>query len=316
MRDLAARVLAGDIRAAARAISLIERREDNLMPMLSALYPSTGGAYRIGVTGPPGAGKSTLAGGLAQRFAAAGRAVGVLAVDIASPFSGGALLGDRIRMQELSGDPAVFIRSMGNEGLPGGLCRAARDAIRVMEAMGKDVVLVETAGAGQTDVDVAHCVDVVVLTLVPESGDEIQLLKAGVMEIADVIALNKSDRPGATGLAGELREALHAVGEVDGWETRLVRTVGTEGEGVAELYETLEAYACHLKTGDRLAVLRERQTRRELRERVEARLSSAMNAALAQACLDRAVARIHAGEDDPYNAAEKLLGETGVLSDS
>ena len=307
MRDLAGRVLAGDVRAAARAISLIERRESDRASLLATLYPSTGGACRIGITGPPGAGKSTLAGCLAQRFVEAGRAVGVLAVDIASPFSGGALLGDRIRMQGLASDPAVFIRSMGNEGRPGGLCSAALDAIRVMEAMGKDVVLVETAGVGQTDVDVAHCVDAVVLTLVPESGDEVQLLKAGVMEIADVIALNKSDRPGTTGLAKELRETLHARGEVDGWETRLVRTVGTHGEGVAELYETLEAYSRHLKTADRLAVLRERQIRRELRERVEGRLASRLNAALERKCLDRAVARIHAGEDDPYNAAEGLL---------
>jgi len=310
MRDLAGRVLAGDIRAAARAISLIERREDDLASLLADLYPSTGGAYRIGITGPPGAGKSTLAGCLARRFAAAGSAVGVLAVDIASPFSGGALLGDRIRMQGLASDPSVFIRSMGNEGLPGGLCGAARDAIRVMEAMGKNVVLVETAGVGQTDVDVTHCVDAVVLTLVPESGDEIQLLKAGVMEVADVIALNKSDRPGATGLAGELRETLHARGELDGWETRLVRTVGTHGEGLEELYKALEAFSRHLKSGDRLAVLRERQIRRELRERVEGRLASKLNAALERKCLDRAVARVRAGEDDPYNAAEGLLGET------
>lgn len=309
MRDLAVRVLAGDIRAAARAISLIDRRETDLAPLMAALYPSTGGAYRIGITGPPGAGKSTLAGGLARRFVAAGRAVGILAVDIASPFSGGALLGDRIRMQELSEDPAVFIRSMGNEGLPGGLCRAARDAIRVMEAMGKDLVLVETAGVGQTDVDVAHCVDAVVLTLVPESGDEIQLLKAGVMEIADVIALNKSDRPGATALAGELREFLHARGELDGWEMRLVGTVGTHGEGLEALYEALEAFSRHLKSGDRLAVLRERQIRRELRERVEARLAFKLNTTPARECLDHAVARIRAGEDDPYNAAERLSGD-------
>ncbi|MDE2888659.1 MAG: methylmalonyl Co-A mutase-associated GTPase MeaB [Gemmatimonadota bacterium] len=310
MKDLAGRVLAGDIRAAARAISLIERREDDLASLVADLYPSTGGAYRIGITGPPGAGKSTLAGCLAQRFVAAGRAVGILAVDIASPFSGGALLGDRIRMQGLASDPAVFIRSMGNEGRPGGLCSAARDAIRVMEAMGKDLVLVETAGVGQSDVDVTHCVDAVVLTLVPESGDEIQLLKAGVMEIADVIALNKYDRPGATGLAGELKETLHARGELDGWESRLVCTVGTHGEGLEELYEALEAFSRHLKSGDRLAVLRERQIRRELRERVEGRLTSRLNAAPARERLDRAVSRVCAGEDDPYNAAERLLGET------
>ncbi len=310
MRDLAARILAGDIRAAARAISLIERRETDSAPLLSALYPSTGGAYRIGITGPPGAGKSTLAGRLATGFRDAGRAVGILAVDIASPFSGGALLGDRIRMQGLSSDPAVFIRSMGNEGLPGGLCRAARDAVRVMEAMGKDLVLVETAGVGQTDVDVAYCVDAVVLTLVPESGDEIQVLKAGVMEIADVIALNKSDRPGADRLVGELRETLHARGEVDGWEGRLVRTVGTDGRGVQELVETLQARSRHLKTEHRLAALRERQIRRELQERVEARLALRMDAALARECLDRAAARVRVGDDDPYNAVERLLRET------
>ena len=309
MRDPASRILAGDIRAAARAISLIERRETDSAPLLSALYPSTGGAYRIGITGPPGAGKSTLAGCLATRFREAGRAVGILAVDIASPFSGGALLGDRIRMQELSSDPAVFIRSMGNEGLPGGLCRAARDAVRVMEAMGKDLVLVETAGVGQTDVDVTHCVDAVVLTLVPESGDEIQVLKAGVMEIADVIALNKSDRPGSSGLASELRETLHTRGEVDGWEGRLVRTVATDGGGVAELFDALQEYLCHLNTEDRLAGLRERQMRRELRERVEARLAHRLDAALSGECLDRAAARVCAGEDDPYSAAERLMCE-------
>ena len=309
MSDLAGRVLRGDVRAAARAISLIERRENDAAPLLAALYPATGGAYRIGITGPPGAGKSTLAACLATRFREAGRAVGVLAVDIASPFSGGALLGDRIRMQGLSGDPSVFIRSMGNEGLPGGLCRAARDAVRVMEAMGKDVVLVETAGVGQTDVDVTWCVDAVVLTLVPESGDEIQVLKAGVMEIADVIALNKSDRPGASGLAGELAESLHARGKVDGWETRLVRTVGTRGDGVGELYEALRAYSCHLKAEDRLAVLRERQIRREVKERVEALLRLRFSAALSPESLDRAAADIRAGEDDPYTAADRLLRE-------
>ncbi len=310
MRDLAARILAGDIRAAARAISLIERRESDSAPMLAALYPSTGGAYRIGITGPPGAGKSTLAGRLATGFRDAGRAVGILAVDIASPFSGGALLGDRIRMQGLSGDPAVFIRSMGNEGLPGGLCRAARDTVRVMEAMGKDLVIVETAGVGQTDVDVTYCVDAVVLTLVPESGDEIQVLKAGVLEIADVIALNKSDRAGADRLAGELREALHARGEIDGWEGRLVRTVGTDGRGVGELFETLLARSRHLNTEHRLAALRERQIRRELQERVEARLALRLDAALSGECLGRAAARVRAGQDDPYNATERLLRET------
>ena len=309
MRDLAGQILAGDVRAAARAISLIERREDNVAPLLAALYPSTGGAYRIGLTGPPGAGKSTLAACLVTRFRDAGRAVGVLAVDIASPFSGGAVLGDRIRMHALSGDPAVFIRSMGNEGLPGGLCRAARDTIRVMEAMGKDVVLVETAGVGQTDVDVTWCVDAVVLTLVPESGDEIQVLKAGVMEIADVIALNKSDRPGADRLARDLKENLHVRGQVDGWEGRLVRTVGTHGEGLAGLFEAIEAYSCHLKTGNRLAVLRERQIRRELQERVEARLARRLDAAPGRERLRRAAARVRAGDDDPYNASEQLLRE-------
>ena len=309
MRDLASRILAGDIRAAARAISLIERRESDSAPLLAALYPSTGCAYRIGITGPPGAGKSTLAGRLAKRFLEDGRTVGILAVDIASPFSGGALLGDRIRMQGLSGDPMVFIRSMGNEGLPGGLCRAARDAVRVMEAMGKDLVLVETAGVGQTDVDVTYCVDAVVLTLVPESGDEIQVLKAGVMEIADVIALNKSDRPGAAGLAAELRETLHTRGEVDGWEGRLVRTVATDGGGVEELFDALQAYLRHLNTEERLAGLRERQMRRELRERVEARLAHRLEAALSGECLGRAAARVCAGEDDPYSAAGKLMCE-------
>ncbi len=310
MRDMAGRILAGDIRAAARAITLIERRETCAVSLLTDLYPSTGNAYRIGITGPPGAGKSTLVGRLAPRFRKAGSAVGILAVDISSPFTGGAVLGDRIRMQGLSGDPEVFIRSMGNEGLTGGLCRAARDAVRVMEAMGKDVVLVETAGVGQTEVDVTHCTDAVVLTLVPESGDEIQVLKAGVLEIADVIVLNKSDRPGADKLAGELRETLHARGEVDGWERRLVRTVGTEGRGVKELFETLLAYGCHLKTEDRLAGLRERQIRRELRERVEARLALQFDAALGPECLDRAAARVRLGEDDPYNAAQRLLRET------
>ena len=309
MRDLAGQILAGDVRAAARAISLIERREDNVAPLLAALYPSTGGAYRIGLTGPPGAGKSTLAACLVTRFRDAGRAVGVLAVDIASPFSGGAVLGDRIRMHALSRNPAVFIRSMGNEGLPGGLCRAARDTIRVMEAMGKDVVLVETAGVGQTDVDVTWCVDAVVLTLVPESGDEIQVLKAGVMEIADVIALNKSDRPGADRLARDLKENLHVRGQVDGWEGRLVRTVGTHGEGLAGLFEAIEAYSCHLKTGNRLAVLRERQIRRELQERVEARLARRLDAAPGRERLRRAAARVRAGDDDPYNASEQLLRE-------
>jgi GTPase len=249
---LAAGIRAGDKRALARAITLVENSDPLAYEVVREVYPDTGSAYVVGVTGPPGVGKSSLIAALIRHVRPQGTTLGVISVDPSSPFSKGALLGDRIRLSDHFLDPGVFIRSMGTRGHLGGLAEATLQAMLVLDAAGKDLVFVETVGAGQSEVEVIGVADTVLLVLMPGSGDSIQALKAGIMEIPDVIAINKKDHPAAKTMLNEVRSILSLDRERD-WRPPIVLTEAVTGEGVPELWEQIEAHRKHLGEGGRLA---------------------------------------------------------------
>jgi LAO/AO transport system kinase len=271
---LARRAFDGDRVALARAISLVENEASAAEAILAEAFPRTGSALRIGITGPPGAGKSTLTAQLAKLFRAEGRQVAIVAVDPTSPFSGGALLGDRVRMHQLSGDEGVFIRSMASRGSLGGLSGTTSEVCDVLEASGFERVLIETVGVGQSELEVAEAADTTLVVLVPESGDAVQALKAGLMEIGDVFAVNKADRDGAEAAAHALRSMLHLGKWRDGWEPPVLLTSAQSGQGMPELAAAIAKHVAHLGSEGRL----ERRRRRRLRERIEARIAATTRA--------------------------------------
>jgi LAO/AO transport system kinase len=290
-------------RALGQAISVVEDGGRGGAELVGRIYAETGRARVVGVTGPPGAGKSTLVDRLAHALRGRGESVGILCVDPTSPFSGGALLGDRIRMQELATDPGVFIRSMATRGALGGLARATRDAVDVLDAAGFDWILVETVGVGQDEVDVVSTVDTVAVVAVPGLGDDIQAIKAGILEIADVFVLNKADREGADRAYRDLATLL-SLSEALEWTPPIVRTVAPRGEGVAALLAEVERHRGWMESGDRLAVRR----RGQLRLRVEAILKErVLAAARDEAGLDGELARAFAERIDPYRVADALF---------
>lgn len=271
MMDLVAGVREGNRRAIARLLSLIERDDPEAERCLKELHSLTGRAHVIGITGSPGTGKSTLTDKLIEHYRRAGKTVGVIAVDPSSPFSGGAILGDRIRMQSRSNDPDVFIRSMGTRGALGGLSTYTSDAVKVMDAAGKDVILVETVGVGQAEVDIIRMADTVLLVLVPGYGDDVQAVKAGVMEIADVFVVNKSDLDGADKVAGEV-EAMMMLGHPDTddfWWQPIVRTVAEKGQGVIEVSEQIALHAEWSQRTGEWAARRKRRLRTQVRDLLE-----------------------------------------------
>jgi LAO/AO transport system kinase len=311
-QTLTERLLAGDKRALARAISLVEDDDPEGWALVSDVYPRTGRAAMIGFTGPPGVGKSTLLSALTKLERERDRSVAVLSIDPSSPFTHGALLGDRIRLSEHFLDPGVFIRSMANRGALGGLSEAALQAALLMDASGRDVVLLETVGVGQAEVDIIDHADTVVLVLMPGSGDSIQALKAGVMEIPDVIVINKADHPLADTMVREIRGVL-ALGPRGGWQVPIVRTEAVRGEGVAELSEKLAEHRTYIEGEGTLLERRRRNLMNEVLALATYRMRRELEASLrdddeVKELLDRVVAR----ELDPSTAAATILERAAV----
>jgi len=307
---LADRLRAGDPRAIARAISIIEDERPEAAALVREIFPHTGQAYLIGVTGPPGAGKSTLVDKLTAEVRRAGERVGILAVDPTSPFTGGAILGDRVRMQTHYEDPGVFIRSMATRGQLGGLARATSDAALVMDAAGKSLVVIETVGVGQDEVDIVRTADISIVVLVPGTGDDVQALKAGIMEIADIYVVNKSDREGADRMVTsvEANLSLQHFGEGE-WRPPIIKTEASAGRGIPELWQAIRAYRAHTAAsrGRRLKARNQFRLRDLLTHRY---LEFIEHSLLTPESFDALVDRIAAREVDPYSAAEDLLSRS------
>src|SRR5215216_4760872 len=308
-RPLAQRLVDGDKRALARGISLVEDDDPAGWELVREVYPRTGRAAIVGFTGPPGVGKSTLIGALTKARREAGRNIAVLSIDPSSPFTRGALLGDRIRLSEHFLDPGVFIRSMANRGALGGLSEAALQAALLMDAAGKDDVFLETVGVGQAEVDIIDHADTIVLVLMPGSGDSIQALKAGVMEIPDIIVVNKADHPLTDTMVREIRGVLSLKPTVEGgWRVPIVKTEAVRGEGVADLVERLDEHRAHIEAAGTLSERRRRNLRSEVLALCTFRLRARLEEAVSEdrefaALLDEVVAR----RLDPASAAARIL---------
>jgi len=304
----AAKVLAGDRLAMSRAISAVEDREPEGRELVKRLFPKTGRAFVVGVTGAPGAGKSTLVEKLAKEYRAAGRTVGICAVDPTSPFTGGAVLGDRIRMQQLATDDGVYIRSMATRGHLGGLAAAAHDVATILDAAGFEIVLLETVGVGQDEVEIARLADATVLLLVPGMGDDVQTFKAGVMEIADIFVVNKADRPGADRVVQEVAAMLSISARPDGRQTPILKTVATTGEGVAQLSAELDKFRASAAAGPLGLGRKREQWRARLIELLRERLfEKVVGERLRDGEIDARLEDILAHRTDPYTIVEALI---------
>ena len=301
MSPLAHDVIAGDVRAIARAISIVENESPEAAALVRDVFPKTGRAYLVGVTGPPGAGKSTLVDRLTAQYRKSAT-VGILAVDPTSPFSGGAVLGDRLRMQSHSADEGVFIRSMATRGHLGGLARATADAALVLDAAGKDLVIIETVGVGQAEVDIVRTADVSIVILVPGMGDDVQALKAGIMEIADIFVVNKADREGADRLVSAIESNLSLeTFAPEQWRPPIVKTIATTGDGVVEVIEAIARFREHATAAN--AAKRRLRSESRLKDLLADRLLARVDPVKLAAMVDRVALR----EIDPYSAVDELV---------
>jgi LAO/AO transport system kinase len=304
----------GAQRPLARLISMVEREEPAVPAIMQQLYPHLGKAYSIGITGPPGGGKSTLVDRLAAILRQNGLTVGIIAADPTSPFSGGAILGDRIRMQQHYLDSGVFIRSMATKDRHGGLPHAAKDVIKLMDAAGKEIILVETVGVGQTELDIVETTDTTIVLLVPEAGDAIQTLKAGLMEIADIFVVNKVDREGADRLMAELRMMREIQQAPDGWDIPIVATQAHRGVGIEALYDTIQAHRRFLEGSGELQRRRAQHRRNELWDLVEHRVRQRLTQRVREdRTLAALVEQVVRAEMDPHTAAARILDDEETL---
>jgi len=303
------RLRSGDSRALARAISAVENRTAESSPLLKTLFPHSGKARILGLTGPPGAGKSTLVDHLARHYRSAGKTLGIIAVDPTSPYTGGAILGDRIRMQEHYADPGIYIRSMATRGSLGGLARTTADVATVLDASGRDLILIETVGVGQDEVDIVRLADITILILVPGMGDDVQTIKAGIMEIADIFVINKSDRDGAERVEREILSLQSLATRADNWTPPIVKTVASAGKGIDELATAIAAYENHLQEGN-LALKRNIQNWQErLVEMLRDALLEKARAELGNGRVEQYAAQVAEHKRDPYTLVEELVGK-------
>ncbi|MBK9940270.1 MAG: methylmalonyl Co-A mutase-associated GTPase MeaB [Kouleothrix sp.] len=306
---LADDLLSGNRRALARGISIVETGGAPARELLRAVYAHTGRAHIVGITGSPGAGKSTLVNALALHWRQAGRTIGIIAVDPTSPFTGGAILGDRIRMQPLGGDPGIFIRSMASRGRLGGIAHATSDAIDLIDAAGFDLVLVETVGAGQSEVEIASAAHTTMVVEVPGMGDDVQAIKAGILEIADIFVVNKADREGADATIRQLRAMLHLGGPPSsGWAPPIVPAVAMRDEGIGQVAAEVERHLAHLHTSGQKLDRERARVAREFELIVRETALERVRTRMAGESWETLVTRMAARELDPYTAASELLG--------
>jgi len=307
--EIAQRVLEGDRRALTRVLTWVENGYPEAREALRELFPRSGQAHIVGITGSTGSGKSTLVAALAREYRKMGRSIGIVAVDPTSPFSHGALLGDRIRMQDLTSDPEVFIRSMATRGALGGLAAATNDVVTVLDACGKDIVLVETVGAGQDEVEIADTAHTAVVISIPGAGDDMQAIKAGILEIADILVVNKADLPTAESVFKQLHIFMD-LARHEGWEVPIIKTVAHKGDGIQKLLEAIDNHRAYLESSGRLDQMRRNRARRQLLAAAQASLLSQLVAkAETNGRLAKLIEGIAERELDPQTAAERLISD-------
>ncbi|HXK88829.1 MAG TPA: methylmalonyl Co-A mutase-associated GTPase MeaB [Thermosynergistes sp.] len=306
MENTIKKALKGDPRAIARLISLVESESTFAHEIMKAIYPHTGKAHLVGVTGAPGAGKSTLVDKIISRYKELGKSVGIIAVDPSSPFSGGAILGDRLRMQQHALDPSVFIRSMGTRGSLGGLSRAAYEAALILDACGKDIVIIETAGVGQTEIDIVRIADTVILLLVPGMGDDVQIMKAGIMEIADIFVVNKADREGADKIVAEVNLMLDIAGERS-WRPPVLKAIAESGQGVDDIIRAVEEHRLYLQKSEEGKKRRSSRIRHEVEEILRRDIARIVEKEWEERSSNDLIEALASRRSDPYTEAGRLL---------